>query len=171
LRELRESDLDTLTDWWNEPSVMIHQTSLVLPQPAAQLRRTFASWSRNDPGSRDAGFSIEHVDGTLLGHATLFGGNTPARTAEFAIMLGPAYHGQGYGREATDLMLRHGFNDLGLHRISLGVYAYNQRALRAYAAVGFVPEGCQRQAVYHQGKFHDRILMAILAAEYRSGNS
>ena len=49
--------------------------------------------------------------------------------------------GQGYGTEATQLMLDHAFGTLGLHRIALFVFEFNERAIRAYQRCGFVVEG------------------------------
>ncbi|WP_054821309.1 GNAT family N-acetyltransferase [Arthrobacter sp. JCM 19049] len=46
------------------------------------------------------------------------------------------------------------------------MYEYNQRAQRTYTRLGFRPEGRQRAAVFHDGRFHDRILMGLLANEY-----
>ena len=49
--------------------------------------------------------------------------------------------GHGYGTEATRLMLDHAFGTLGLHRIALYVFEFNERAIRAYQRCGFVVEG------------------------------
>ena len=43
--------------------------------------------------------------------------------------------GQGYGTEATRLMLDHAFGTLGLHRVALFVFEFNERAIRAYRAL------------------------------------
>jgi RimJ/RimL family protein N-acetyltransferase len=52
--------------------------------------------------------------------------------------------GQGYGTEATGLMLDHAFGTLRLHRIALSVFAFNERAIRSYRRVGFLVEGRSR---------------------------
>ena len=49
--------------------------------------------------------------------------------------------GQGYGTEATQLMLDHAFGTLGLHRIALFVFEFNERAIRTYKRCGFVSKG------------------------------
>jgi hypothetical protein len=46
--------------------------------------------------------------------------------------------GKGYGTEATQLMLDHAFGAMGLHRIALFVFEFNERAVRAYKRCGFV---------------------------------
>ena len=44
--------------------------------------------------------------------------------------------GRGHGTEATRLMLDHAFGTLGLHRIGLSVFSFNERAIRSYLRAG-----------------------------------
>lgn len=55
----------------------------------------------------------------------------------------PAVVGQGYGTEATRAVVEYGFDTVRLHRISLGVYAFNALARRVYEKCGFVHEGIE----------------------------
>jgi RimJ/RimL family protein N-acetyltransferase len=79
--------------------------------------------------------------------------------------------GRGYGTEATELMLGHAFGNLGLHRVSLAVFAFNERAIRSYRKVGFVVEGRAREAIFRDGRFWDEISMSILEPEWRALHS
>jgi len=76
--------------------------------------------------------------------------------------------GQGYGTEATRLMLDHAFGALGLHRVSLTVFAFNERAIRSYRKVGFTVEGHARAAIFREGQYWDEIAMSILEPEWRA---
>jgi RimJ/RimL family protein N-acetyltransferase len=76
--------------------------------------------------------------------------------------------GHGYGTQATELMLDHAFRVLGLHRIGLTVFEFNERAIRAYRRCGFVAEGRARQAIWRDGRWWDEIAMGILAADWRA---
>lgn len=78
--------------------------------------------------------------------------------------------GHGYGTEATSLMVAHAIGVLGLHRISLSVFAFNERAMRAYAACGFTVEGRAREAIWRDGRWWDEISMSILESEWRRQN-
>ena len=60
----------------------------------------------------------------------------------------------------------HAFEELNLHRVSLRVYTFNERAMKSYAKLGFVEEGRLRQAMFRHGAWHDVVLMAILADEW-----
>ncbi len=75
--------------------------------------------------------------------------------------------GQGYGTEATSLMVEHAFERLGLHRIALSVFAFNERAIRSYRKVGFVVEGRAREAILRDGRYWDEIQMSILEDDWR----
>jgi RimJ/RimL family protein N-acetyltransferase len=75
--------------------------------------------------------------------------------------------GHGHGTEATRLMLAHAFGALGLHRVALAVFEFNERAIRAYAACGFIVEGRARESIWRDGRWWDELSMSILAAEWR----
>jgi RimJ/RimL family protein N-acetyltransferase len=74
----------------------------------------------------------------------------------------------GYGTEATDLMLGLAFDRLGLHRVTLTVFSFNERAVASYRKSGFVLEGTARQAIWRDGRFWDEFQMGILAEEWRT---
>jgi RimJ/RimL family protein N-acetyltransferase len=76
--------------------------------------------------------------------------------------------GKGYGSDASNVLLRWAFYELGLHRVDLGVFAYNPRAIRAYEKLGFVHEGREREALFRDGTYHDILIMSILQHEWRA---
>jgi diamine N-acetyltransferase len=78
--------------------------------------------------------------------------------------------GRGVGRRALVLVLEYAFGTLGAHRVWLDVITHNERARRAYAAVGFVHEGIQREALRRGDRYESLALMSVLAPEfYASG--
>ncbi|UNK17492.1 GNAT family N-acetyltransferase [Paenibacillus sp. N3/727] len=91
------------------------------------------------------------------------------RNANVRIAIDSDNHkGKGYGPESIRLLIEYGFGVLNLHRIELQVFAYNERAIKAYEKVGFSREGVQRDALYYNHQYHDSIMMSILADEYRA---
>lgn len=89
--------------------------------------------------------------------------------AGFGIMIGEKdCWDQGYGTEATRLVLDYAFNVLGLHNVRLTVYDFNHRGVRAYEKAGFKVIGRRRQALRLGHERHDMILMDALATEFES---
>ncbi|MGE5223430.1 MAG: GNAT family N-acetyltransferase [Omnitrophica WOR_2 bacterium] len=74
--------------------------------------------------------------------------------------------GKGYGTDAMKLILRYAFNELNLHRVTLGVFEYNLRAIRSYEKVGFKVEGCIRKQLNREGKRWNLIHMGMLRTEW-----
>jgi RimJ/RimL family protein N-acetyltransferase len=87
-------------------------------------------------------------------------------------LIGARVFGKGYGSEAIELLLGHAFRTTPLHRIRLGVYAFNERARHVYDKAGFVVEGVERDALLWDGAWHDSVLMSIIRPEWlaRSGH-
>lgn len=141
LRELHDDDLPLLTKWWNDPQVSAPQTLVVQPQPEASVVERYRTWSANKGASANPG-----------------GDACRRRRAE--------HWSRGLGTDALRVMVRYGFEELGLNRIGLGVWAYNDRAIAAYRKVGFVEEGRRRQMAFHAGQFHDEVLMGLLRSEW-----
>ena len=89
------------------------------------------------------------------------------RHASFGISIGDKTEWcKGYGSEATFLMVKYGFETLNLNRVWLYVFEYNQRGIRTYEKAGFKREGLLRQDRYHEGRYENTILMAILREEW-----
>lgn len=63
------------------------------------------------------------------------------------------------------MLVGHAF-EVGLHRVGLEVFDFNERARRTYEKVGFVVEGVRRDALRWDGRYHDAILMSALAHEW-----
>ena len=89
------------------------------------------------------------------------------RTAEFGIGLGePDARGKGCGSEAARLVLDYAFTLLGLHNVWLRVFAYNERAIRAYRRAGFREIGRRREAHRVGARAYDEVLMDCLATGF-----
>ncbi len=90
-----------------------------------------------------------------------------SRAAIFSIIIPDKDNwGKGFGKEATKLMVDYGFNILNLNRIQLHVFAENKAAISIYESVGFSKEGLLRQAMYHNNKYCDFYVMAILREDF-----
>ncbi|NIV13834.1 MAG: GNAT family N-acetyltransferase [Aliifodinibius sp.] len=167
---IEKEDLPLFVEWLNDPEVR-HGIDLYLPMSLAQEEKWFEKMLERSPDTQP--LTIEVREGNRwvkIGNMGLFQFNPRARSAEIGIMIGnKEYWNQGYGTEATTLMLIHGFETLNLHRVMLRVYEDNQRAIRCYEKVGFVHEGRMREAHYSDGVYRDIIIMGVIRSEWEDG--
>jgi RimJ/RimL family protein N-acetyltransferase len=168
LRAIEREDIPTFVRWLNDREVT--QYLLVNSPFSKAMEEQWFEGQLKRPPHEGQVLAIE----AKIGKDWLHIGNTGIhqvdpvnRTGEFGILIGEkAYWNQGYGGEATRLALKHGFDDLNLHRIFLRVYSTNSRAIACYKGAGFVQEGVLREAIYKNGVYIDEIIMGILKPEW-----
>lgn len=169
LRAAEKSDIPRFVAWLNDPEVRQY---LLMTYPLSQAFEEKWFESMLERGMAEQVLVIERLAGETyepIGNTSFMQVDWISRNAEIGIFLGEkSVWGQGYGREAMKLMLRHGFNTMNLHRIYLRVYEHNIRGIRAYEAAGFVHEGRLRQDVYREGRYRDVLIMSVLRPEWRN---
>jgi RimJ/RimL family protein N-acetyltransferase len=112
---------------------------------------------------------VDRFDGAWLGEVVIHDWDPDNRSCGFRIALRSAARGRGVGTEATKLVVDHVLADPEVNRVSLEVFAFNERARHVYRKVGFVEEGTLREALWWGDEPHDAIVMSILRREWRSG--
>jgi RimJ/RimL family protein N-acetyltransferase len=135
-----------------------------------KLREYFEKELEKDPPAAYR-FSIRTLaDDSLIGGTGLVP-DMVRGDAWFYIVIGDRnYWDKGYGTDATRLVLQYGFIELNLRRISLGLHAYNDRALKSYLKAGFTLEGRTRGDGLRDGVRFDGLWMGILREEWKEMN-
>ncbi len=84
----------------------------------------------------------------------------------YIVITDRAYWSSGYGTDTMKTIVQYGFLELNLRRISLGLHAYNERALKTYQKVGFQLEGRTRGDGMRDGVRYDGLWMGLLREEW-----
>ena len=158
LRVIEREDLPLLAEWSNNPEYL--GEFVWLPQQS----RT--EWEKRYDGltSDTKWFFVEKKDGTKIG--TMFHwfiGNL----LEISYILAPNERGEGYGTEATRLMVDYLFLSKDIARIQAHTDAGNMASQKVLQKVGFKKEGTIRKSVLARGEWRDRALFSILREEWK----
>jgi RimJ/RimL family protein N-acetyltransferase len=87
-------------------------------------------------------------------------------TFSYGLGVHPEYKGNGYGAEATVLILRFMFDERRFQKCESHVYDYNSASLALHRKLGFVEEGRLRRHVFQAGECHDEILLGMTVEEF-----
>jgi RimJ/RimL family protein N-acetyltransferase len=165
LRRPQPSDQASVVRWYRDREIARLTRYQARPMAEAEVERFFQL--RMMAADALAYCIVELPDWRLVGFTTFSALDGDNGSVLFHITIGERdAWGRGLGTEATELMLEHAFERLGLHRVGLSVFSYNLRAIRAYEKAGFRIEGRQREAILRDGRYWDEIQMGVLVDEW-----
>ena len=166
LREIERKDLDAISRWRNDSSLISF-----LGAPFRFINfEVETKWYENYMTNRDSAIRcaiVEQEKNEILGLISLTSIDPIHRSAELHIMIGNTKNqGKGIGTFAVTAMLQHGFSNLNLNRIELTVLESNLRAQHLDEKCGFVKEGFKRESNFKNGKYVGMYFYSILRKEY-----
>ncbi|MFD8044339.1 GNAT family N-acetyltransferase [Streptomyces chartreusis] len=164
LRPFTEADAAVMAEIIEDPEVVRFTGEASEEFSLERLRSWYGS--RSAQNDRLDLAVTDRATGELVGEVVLYEWDATARSCTFRTLVGPRGRGRGIVTEATRLIVGHGFEQLGLHRIQLEAYGHNPRALRVYEKAGFVVEGVRREADFRDGQWLDWVMMAVLDHEW-----
>ena len=165
LRRHLPANVEAFRRWYADPRVARLTRYQDGPMRPIEIERFFLSRVVG-PDSLAMAIHLKD-DGRLIGTCAFSQLDGDNGSALFHITIGEVEcWGQGYGTEATRLMLAHAFETLHLHRVALSVFEFNERAIRSYQRCGFLIEGRAREAIWRDGRRWDELTMSILAHEW-----
>jgi len=128
-----------------------------------------AETGQDSGGPTDPRADAEPAD-HVVGHVELNHLDPENGTATLSrVLIGPpAQRGRGHGASMVEAAVEFGFGGIGLHRIDLGVFDFNQAAIRCYERVGFRREGLLRDSRRVGDTYWDLVVMALFDDDWRA---
>jgi RimJ/RimL family protein N-acetyltransferase len=166
LRPLEPADLaGAYSEWLNDREVTRYLETGIFPTTRDALQRYY----QNVVLSRDnvALAIVLRDDDRHVGNIKLGPINWVHRRADMGVLIGDrGCWGRGIGTEAVRLITQYAFDRLNLHKVTLGVYAGHEPALRLYQSLGFEIEGTLKEHLFSDGRYHDKIVMGVRRAAF-----
>jgi [ribosomal protein S5]-alanine N-acetyltransferase len=136
---------------------------------AADVQRfvqMFVDQQHEQPRTRYQLALCRRESGELIGNCGIRRTAAWSHDAEIGYELSPDHWGHGYATEAVRAILRFGFEELGLHRITAWTVADNAASARVLAKVGFALEGRLRDRESFKGRYWDVLVFGMLAEDW-----
>ncbi|UHA72811.1 GNAT family N-acetyltransferase [Paenibacillus sp. 481] len=166
LREYRESDMEAMRKWVNDPEVTESLHDLFLSPHSYTTTESFKNEVMKPRDNIRSFVIAEKESEAYIGQIDLHI-DWKNRIGTIGIVIGrKELFGQGYGEEAIRVLQAVAFDQLQLNRVQLEVLEPNERAYRCYIKCGFVEEGRQRQRVFRNGRYLDMIGLGLLREQY-----
>ncbi len=167
-RTITEADLNAnYREWFNDEEICRYNSHHRFPNYDENMRDYFENVIKSRQNLVLA--ICDKKSDAHIGNIALENIDSLNQSAEFAIIIGDKQMwGKGFGTEAATLIVKHGFEELNLHRIYLGTQDDNAGMQKLAATLGFKEEGRTRESIFKGGKFKDLIYYGLLRHEWKA---
>ena len=174
LRALEGDDFDAWRDIrlrcrdWLEPWEPLPEPGS--PDPVSDreaFRARCGAWERQRQFDSAYGYGLFLQDGTLLGEVSL--GSVlrgPFQSGFIGYWIDEKHAGNSYVPEGVALVIRYGFDTLGLHRLEAAIVPRNDRSRRVAEKLGLRDEGTARRFLQIRGEWEDHVRYAITREDW-----
>lgn len=167
LRPLRESDIDVILAYRNDPEVSALQ-DWELPVTRERVEKHVAAqsaWSDIIPGEpRQIG--VER-DGELIGDVSI-GVDEHGGIADIGYTFTTAHQGKGYALEAVSAVVDDVIDRLGVHRVTAELSTDNGASIRLLERLGMTFEFFAEKSFWWRGAWDDNLHYSMTAEQRRS---
>jgi RimJ/RimL family protein N-acetyltransferase len=172
LEYFTKDDYQQLIEWIDNEDLLKNWAGSLFSFPLTPHSLDWYLDETNDPDNSDALVykAVSSVSGNTVGHISLGGISRKNRSARISrVLVGDtSYKGKGVCSSMVNAVLKIGFEQLNLHRIGLGVYTFNAKAIGCYTKCGFSIDGTMRDVLLYNDEYWSLVEMSILEDEWRA---
>jgi RimJ/RimL family protein N-acetyltransferase len=169
LRPFEAGDLEGLYAFHSLPEVaqFLYWEARDLEQVRGVLEAKRGQAALEEEGQVLALAVVGRAEGVVVGEVSLHWLSRLHRQGEIGFVFHPAYQGRGLATEAAEVVLRLGFEGLGLHRMIGRCDALNLASARLLERLGMHREAHFVHNERFKGRWGDELVYALLEDEWR----
>ena len=158
-------DLSCYESWLNDQEITMYMGSGRFPLTVDSLKDYILKYNSSKDGILLGIFVKENEK--HIGNITLHMIDWIHRKGEIGIIIGDKnYYRRGYGTEAVNLLLDHGFKRLNLNKITTGMVSLNKGSIKLFEKCGFESEGILKEDFYFENNYYDVYRCGIFKKSY-----
>jgi RimJ/RimL family protein N-acetyltransferase len=168
MRPFEDGDFDALVAMQSDPQVarFLYWDARSPEEVRAQLERIKPMTGIDETLDSLRLAAVRRDTGELVGDYSLRLASREHRQGEIGFITHPAHQGQGFATEGSLVLLRLGFDVLGLHRIFGSCDALNTASASVMERLGMRREAHFRESEIFKGTWGDELIFAMLASEW-----
>ncbi|MCP3740738.1 GNAT family N-acetyltransferase [Rossellomorea sp. BNER] len=147
----------------------IAKTTTIIPHPYPD--GWAEDWIISTHKSMDKGdslnFAIVNEQNEFIGCIYLFI-NKKHNKGELGYWVGKPYWGKGYCTEAGKVIVKYGFEELGLNRIYADAFTKNPASFKVMENLGLKHEGTFKQSCLYWGVYEDTVVYGLTKSDYQN---
>jgi RimJ/RimL family protein N-acetyltransferase len=169
LKYFESIDFKQLIDWIDSPQFLLQWGGPAFSYPLTENQLEKYIENANNNNSDTLIYKvIDNETGNVIGHISLGKIDRINKSARVGkVLVGDKnVRGKGVGKLLMEEILKVAFDELNLHRVSLGVFDFNLSAIACYEKAGFIKEGLLRDSRKNDDEYWNLWEMSILENEW-----
>jgi RimJ/RimL family protein N-acetyltransferase len=169
LKYFESSDFKQLIDWIDSPEFLIQWSGPAFTYPLNDKQLEKYIENANNENAETLVYKVMDKEmGEVIGHISLRNIDTKNKSARMGKVLvgNKNSRGKRIGQQMIKEILNIAFDQLQLHRVSLGVFDFNISAITCYEKAGFIKEGLLRDFRKNGDEYWSLWEMSILENEW-----
>lgn len=167
LRAMRRDDLDAwLVEMRDSEAVRTLSSGIELPKSAAAADKFAAEFGEFNNTDRRIMFTIETHDGEIVGGTNIHSIDRKNGTFGTGTLIHRKFRGQGYSREAKEILLRYAFHEIRMQKYNVYCIEINAPQARSLTRFGCQLEGRIRRSTYTAGRYYDQLHFGMTREEF-----
>lgn len=167
---IAEQDAPAVASWTNNLTVArkLRNEAPVRPLSVFETRKVLDKWLADaEKSTMNPLFGLRaYGDEHLVGFLRISGVMWVHGAGMFDLVIGSADDWVLYAGEALQMGLRYAFDEMNLFRVTVPVDELDDMSLSLYTAANFYLEVRQRQALFENGRYFDRLMFGMLRPEW-----
>ncbi|GHH98771.1 GNAT family N-acetyltransferase [Neobacillus kokaensis] len=171
LKFFDRSDFQQLIGWIDSPQFLLQWSGPAFEYPLTESQLEKYIENANSENAEALIYKvIESETGKVIGHISLGRIDRKNKSARVGkVLVGDqSVRGKGIGQQMINEILKIAFDELHLHRVSLGVFDFNTSAISCYEKAGFIKEGLLRDSSKNGEEYWNQWEMSILENEWQA---
>lgn len=166
-----EKDAPVIADWSYAPQIVSQiREGSVNPLTIYEVSKVLENWkTASENGGHTFFFALRpSQEDRLVGFLRLAHIQWVHGAGLFSLVIGNEQDWDAFAREALGMALNYAFDELNLFRVTVRVAEDERLAVSLFQQSQFYLEVRQRQAIYRDGRFLDRLSFGMLRPEWEA---
>ncbi|MEL6672821.1 MAG: GNAT family protein [Bacteroidota bacterium] len=166
LRGLEAEDASFFHDWNQETGTQLALDQIWFPSSLIRQEEWVKKQALASVEEDSYFFVIENKAGERVG--MIHTNEADKKNGHFSYGLGvvQAHRHKGYASAAIRMVLGYFFKELRYHKVTVGIYAFNQASIALHQRLGFQEEGRLREMLFAGNAYHDLLKFGLLKREF-----
>lgn len=139
---------------------------IMFPKSEESIKKRVETLTSSSFENDEFYFIMEDKEGNVVGNINTHSCSKRNGTYQYGLGVKRQYWGNGYAKDAINMVLQYYFNELRYQKVNVNIYEFNEQSIKLHERLGFVHEGRIRRNYFTNNKYYDELCYGLTKEEF-----